>query len=136
MGECSMPHRIIGLCAALLLPMLAAAEPAAPPAPETVVLKAARLFDGRSGKLSEPGLVVVKGERIVAVGASAAIPAGARVVDLGDATLLPGFIDAHTHITQDHNDDWAMGFYEGTLRSPVEQAYHAEANARTTLRAG
>ena len=106
-----------------------------PSAPATV-LKAARLFDGRSGKLSEPGVVVVKGERIVAVGKDAAIPADARIVDLGNATLVPGFIDAHTHITEDHNDNWAQGFYEGTLRSAVEQSYHAEHNGLTTLRAG
>lgn len=131
-----MSYGLLRVCAALLLPIAVHAESPAAPAPETVVLKAAHLFDGRSGKLSEPGLVVVTGERIVAVGAGAAVPPGARVVDLGDATLLPGFIDAHTHITQDHNDDWAKGFYESTLRSPVEQSYHAEANARTTLRAG
>jgi imidazolonepropionase-like amidohydrolase len=131
-----MRHAITGFCAALLaVAAHAQSTPASAPA-QTVVLKAAHLFDGRSGKLSEPGLVVVTGERIVAVGASANAPAGARVVDLGDVTLLPGYIDAHTHITSDHDDDWAKGFYEGTLRSAVEQAYHAEANARTTLRAG
>jgi hypothetical protein len=106
-----------------------------PSAPVTV-LKAAHLFDGRNGKLSEPCVVVVKGERIVAIGKDASIPADARIVDLGNATLVPGFIDAHTHITEDHNDNWAQGFYEGTLRSAVEQSYHAEHNGLTTLRAG
>jgi len=114
-----------------------AEEPHAKPAASAItVLKAAHMFDGRSGLLVSPGLVVVKEERIVAVGKNAAIPESAKVVDLGDATLLPGFIDAHTHITQDHNDDWAKGFYESTLRSAVEQSFHAEHNARTTLRAG
>ncbi|HSE12150.1 MAG TPA: amidohydrolase family protein [Rudaea sp.] len=134
-----MLRRITGVSAGLLLSLAAHAESAAnatTTAPATIVLKAAHLFDGRSGKLSEPGVVVVTGERIVAVGRDAAIPADARVVDLGDATLLPGFIDAHTHITGDHNDDWAQGFYENTLRSAVEQSYHAEHNARMTLRAG
>ena len=134
-----MLRRIAGLSVGLLLSVSAQAQApsvkAAPP-PATVVLKAAHLFDGRSGKLSEPGVVVVTGEKIVAVGKDAKIPPGARVVDLGEATLLPGFIDAHTHITEDHNDNWAQGFYESTLRSPVEQSYHAENNARTTLRAG
>ena len=129
-----MLRPMTAVCAGILLALAAHAE--APAAGGTVVLKAAHLFDGRSGKLVEPGVVVVKGERIVAVGGDSAIPADARVVDLGDATLLPGFIDAHTHITQDHNDNWAQGFYESTLRSPVEQSYHAEANARITLRAG
>jgi imidazolonepropionase-like amidohydrolase len=114
-----------------------AEEPHAKPAASAItVLKAANMFDGKSGLLVSPGLVVVKEERIVAVGKNAAIPESAKVVDLGDATLLPGFIDAHTHITQDHNDDWAKGFYESTLRSAVEQSFHAEHNARTTLRAG
>ena len=124
------------LCAGILFALAGHAETPANTGAAVVVLKAAHLFDGRSGSLVEPGVVVVKGERIVAVGADAAIPADARVVDLGDATLLPGFIDAHTHITQDHNDNWAQGFYENVLRSPVEQSYHAEANARITLRAG
>lgn len=112
----------------------AAIEPASPPAP--IVLKAAHLFDGRSGKLDSPGLLVVQGKNIVAVGANAKIPAGAEVIDLGDATLLPGYIDAHTHIASDYNENWAQGFYEGMLRFPVEQALHAAHNARVTLDAG
>jgi len=101
-----------------------------------IVLKAAHLFDGRSGALTSPGIVVVKDQRIVAVGKDAAIPADASVVDLGDATLVPGYIDAHTHITFDHDDNWEKAFYENTLRSVPEQAFHAEANARRALRAG
>jgi imidazolonepropionase-like amidohydrolase len=135
-----MLRRIICLSAGVLLAVAAHAETPSSnpdaPAATPIVLKAARLFDGRSGKLSQPGLVIVRGERIVAVGKDAAIPADARVVDLGDATLVPGFIDAHTHITQDHNDNWAQGFYETTLRFPVEQSYHAAHNALVTLRAG
>src|SRR5689334_5782324 len=131
-------QRITALAAGLMLAFAAHAEsPAAKPAASIVtVLKAAHLFDGKSGTLTSPGIVVVKDERIVAVGKNAVIPVDAQVIDLGDATLVPGFIDAHTHITQDHNDDWAKGFYEGTLRFPVEQSFHAEHNARATLRAG
>jgi len=129
--------RLTALAASLLLALSASAqEPVKPATPVVTVLKAAHLFDGKSGVLSSPGLVVVQDERIVAVGANAAVPAGATVVDLGDATLLPGYIDAHTHITEDHNDDWAKGFYESTLRSAPEQSFHAEHNARVTLRAG
>ncbi|HEY6940268.1 metal-dependent hydrolase family protein [Dokdonella sp.] len=115
----------------------AASDGTAPgPAAVTTVLKAAHLFDGRSGTLASPGLVIVKGDRILAVGKDVAVPADAKVVDLGDATLVPGFIDAHTHLTMDHDDNWEKAFYENTLRSSVEQSYHAEANARATLRAG
>ena len=67
-------------------------------AAQPVVVKAARLFDARSDRLISPALVVVQGDRIAAVGSGATIPAGAQVVDLGDATLLPGLIDSHTHL--------------------------------------
>jgi imidazolonepropionase-like amidohydrolase len=101
-----------------------------------IVLKAAHLFDGRSGNLSSPGVVVVQGTKITAVGSNATIPADAKVIDLGDATLVPGYIDAHTHIASDHDDNWAQGFYDGMLRFPVEQSFHAGRNARVTLLAG
>lgn len=125
--------------AAALLPAFAAhaQAPATALAPATAtVLKAAHLFDGRSGTLVSPGLVVVEGKKITAVGANAAIPANAKIIDLGDATLVPGYIDAHTHIASDHDDDWAQGFYEGMLRFPVEQSFHAGRNARVTLLSG
>ena len=131
-------QRISALAAGLMLAFASHAEtPSGPPAASSVtVLKAAHLFDGKSGTLASPGLIVVKDQRIIAVGQNATVPADAKVIDLGDATLVPGYIDAHTHITQDHDDNWEKAFYEGTLRSAVEQSFHAEANARATLRAG
>src|SRR5208283_1053946 len=65
--------------------------------PHPVALKAARMFVGTGGQAISPGLVVVENGKITQVGGTA--PAGADVVDLGDATLLPGLIDAHTHLT-------------------------------------
>jgi imidazolonepropionase-like amidohydrolase len=75
------------------------AQPAPPPTP--IVLRAARLIDGTGGAPITNGVVVVTGNRITAVGRSGSVtvPAGAQTIDLGDATLLPGFIDAHTHIS-------------------------------------
>jgi imidazolonepropionase-like amidohydrolase len=139
-----MKHRLATLSAALLLAgaLSAVAVNAQTPTASTsapvttIVLKAAHLFDGKSGRMTEPGVVVVQGQRIVAVGSNAAIPAGARVIDLGDATLLPGFIDAHVHIADDHDDNWAAGIYNTMLRFPAEQAFHAARNAKVTLEAG
>lgn len=64
----------------------------------TIVLHAARLLDIESGRIVQPGEVLVQGERIVAAGASVNHPAGAQVMDLGDTTLMPGLIDAHVHL--------------------------------------
>src|SRR5438876_4571346 len=70
-------------------------------ADQTVVLKAARMFDGKSKALVQNGVVIVQGDKIVDSGNNVAIPAGAQVIDLGDMTLSPGFMDAHTHLTLD-----------------------------------
>ncbi len=86
-----MNLRVAALAVALLPAFAANAQtPATTPTTPATVLKAAHLFDGRSGNLVSPGLVVVQGSKIVAIGATAAIPADARVIDLGDATLVPG----------------------------------------------
>src|SRR5436309_10261029 len=105
-------------------------------APKSYVLKATRLFDGKSNTLVKPGVVVVTDGKIVAAGTSAAIPAGAETIDLGDATLLPGFIDAHTHLTMSYREDYARAALDA-LRKPIpEMALDASVNARTTLMAG
>src|SRR5205823_1610307 len=106
-------------------------EPA--PAPTTVVLKAARLFDGRGEAAVRDGVVVVEGGTIKAVGRGLAAPAGARVIDFGDATLLPGFIDAHTHLTEESSDNWLADTVGGLRRSVPETAIRATEFARRTL---
>jgi imidazolonepropionase-like amidohydrolase len=63
-----------------------------------LIIRAAHLIEIDSGKVVSPAEVLVEGERIVAAGASVRHPAGAESVDLGDATLLPGLIDAHVHL--------------------------------------
>ena len=90
------------LSVALAAPAIALAQAPTNPVKGTgtVVLKAARVIDGTGAVPIQNGVVVVTDDRIVAVGAAGAVsvPAGARTVDLGNATLLPGFIDAHTHV--------------------------------------
>jgi imidazolonepropionase-like amidohydrolase len=114
----------------------ARAADAAPTAPRPIVLKAAHLFDSVSGKLTEHGVVVVVGSRIQAVGGNAQIPADAQIIDLGDATLLPGFIDAHVHLSEASSRNWFSDFYDGVTRFPAEQALYGANYAKLTLEAG
>jgi imidazolonepropionase-like amidohydrolase len=118
-----------------LAPALALATPAA--AQTSTIIKAARLIDGSGAAVVANGVVVVTGDRIVAAGAQGAValPANARTIDLGDVTLLPGFVDAHVHIvgrplSDPKSDDAAVRDYAsyGALVG-VE-------NARRTLMAG
>ncbi len=103
----------------------------------TVALRAARLIDGTGAAVVTNGVVVVTDDKIVAVGKQGAvtIPAGAKLVDLGDVTLLPGFIDAHTHIigrelADPQANDAAVRDYQAT------GAIIGVANAQKTLLAG
>jgi imidazolonepropionase-like amidohydrolase len=105
-------------------------------APKPIVLRAARMFDGRSGGMVSPGLVVVTDHLISGVGASAVIPRDAETIDLGDATLLPGFMDAHTHLSGAYSDDWKQQTIDGLRKTVAEQALDATENLRKTLMAG
>ncbi len=122
------------LLALFFFPLAEAQTPK--PAPKPVVIKAARIFDGRSDRVSSPGLVVVANGKIAAVGAGAALPPDAEVIDLGDATLLPGFIDAHTHLSSEASYDWNQDQLDELRKSPAERALDASVNARKTLLAG
>ena len=84
----------------------AGAQVARAAAATVVMVKAARLIDGRGGAPIAPAMVRVEGDRIAAVGSALAVPAGTRVIDLGDATLLPGLIDLHTHLTGRRSVHW------------------------------
>ena len=74
------------------------AQQAASLVPKPIVLHAARLFDVEAGKIVTPGEVLVVGDRIQQAGTSVPHPAGAKMIDLGDTTLMPGLIDAHVHL--------------------------------------
>lgn len=97
------------------------------------IIRAARLIDGRGGPPLAPAMLQVENERIVDVGPSIAVPAGARVIDLGGATLLPGLIDLHTHLTSRAGIHWEDGLLRTT---PGHDALWGARNARMTLLAG
>jgi imidazolonepropionase-like amidohydrolase len=104
-------------------------------AADTVVLTAARLFDGQKEKLVTPGRVLVVDDKIQAVGDFKA-PDGAKVIDLGDATLLPGFIDAHTHLTGELGEDWSKTELDDLKRTPALAALIATRHMRRMVEAG
>src|ERR1700682_5760141 len=68
------------------------------PRDQLIAIRAGRLFDARSGTMLTNQVVIVRGDRIVEVGSGVAIPSGANVIDLSNATVMPGMIDAHVHI--------------------------------------
>jgi len=105
-------------------------------ADQTIVLKAARMFDGKSKVLVQNGVVIVQGDKIVDVGSNAAIPSDAKVIDLGDMTLSPGFMDAHTHLTLDFSGDFNKRRLEQLDLNVSEQAIRAVGYARRTVEAG
>lgn len=105
-------------------------------ADEVIALKAARMFDGKSNALVQNGVVVVEGDKIVDAGSNLPIPSTARVIDLGDATLCPGFMDAHTHLTLDFSGDYNARRLKELDLNVAEQAMIATAYARATVEAG
>ena len=125
--------RKIILALSLCAPLVAVAQQPAAKA-HVIALKAARLFDGTSDNVVKNGVVVIEGDRILSVGGP--IPAGAEVIDLGDATLLPGLIDAHVHLSMEASNNYFADFYQGMMRQPVEQALLASTYARKTVEAG
>jgi imidazolonepropionase-like amidohydrolase len=121
------------LAALALAPLL---SPLSFAADGAIVLRAARMFDGKGEQITVPGMVVVEGGKITGVGASAKIPPGAQVIDLGDATLLPGFMDAHTHLSDPYHADYRQGEMDYLKKPVAERALIASQNARITLMAG
>src|SRR6266498_1382851 len=101
-----------------------------------IALKAERLFDGKSKAFLHNGVVLIQGDKIADVGSNLAIPSGAQVIDLGDATLAPGFMDAHTHLTLDYSGDYNVRRLHELDLNVSEQAIRATTFARATVEAG
>jgi imidazolonepropionase-like amidohydrolase len=105
-----------------------------------VVIRAGRLFDGRSDQLFSNQVIVIQGDRISEVGpaGSVKIPAGAEEIDLGKATVLPGLIDAHTHLFMRNKPGGGFGFTEQLLLTDSWQyrTIVAVVNAKKDLEAG
>src|SRR5437762_2899201 len=104
--------------------------------PTSIAIRAARLFDGKADASIADAVVVVQNGRITAIGSRLAIPNGAQVIDLGDATILPGFTDAHVHVTDESSNDWNADTVAGLRRTIPEQTLRAAEFARRTLLAG
>jgi imidazolonepropionase-like amidohydrolase len=127
--RCLRPWLIMALAGASALEL---AAQAAPPA-TTMVIRAAHMFDAASGRMLEHPVVVVTGDRITSVETGQGnVPSEAKVIDLGDATLLPGLIDVHTHLTSEVSG----GGYESLGVSVPRAALTGAKNARLTLMAG
>ena len=117
----------IGLCFAQAL----VAQQKQPP--QTLVLRAGELFDPAAGRMIDHPVVVLSGNKIASVSYGTTIPiSGAKLIDLGDATLLPGFIDVHTHLTMNAGG----GGYESLGISTPRATLIGAKNARLTLLAG
>ncbi len=109
---------------------------AAQAADPVIALKAARLFDGKGKALLPNGVVLVQGTKILDAGSNLSIPEGARVIDLGDATLSPGFMDAHTHLTLDYARPYDEVMLHGFKSNAARIALESIPRARATLEAG
>jgi imidazolonepropionase-like amidohydrolase len=125
--------------------------PAQSAAPVTLV-KAARLLDPRTGNVLSPAAVLIEDGKVKKVGSPAQVhkdaPAGVKTIDLGNATLLPGLIDSHTHLLLDvvvppeeeskrhENGKFAPPLLLAIVESPTKRAFLGAQNAREYLESG
>jgi len=106
-----------------------------PEAPTPFLLQPAAVFDGIDGRVHAGWQVLVRGDRIVAVGPGLSVPVGTRVIDLAGATLMPGMIEGHGHLFLHPYDE--AKWDDQVLHEPLAlRTARAVANARATLRAG
>ncbi len=129
------------LCAVFAVLALPASLSPQQPAQSPIVLHSARLFDVETGSILRPGEILVEGERIKAAGTSVDHPQGAKIIDLGDTTLLPGLIDAHVHLflhpgaedlqTVEESVPWRTILAEQAARADLMAGFTAERDMGT-----
>jgi imidazolonepropionase-like amidohydrolase len=111
-----------------------------PEIPRQTAVRAARLIDVRTGNTIPDAVVLIEGDKIKAVGPNLAIPPSVQTVDLGNVTLLPGLIDAHTHLLHQYyrefGDDNANRIIEAAQVGPAKRALLGARLAREMLEAG
>jgi len=120
--------RKLGAVSLILVPLLLLSLSAA--TDQVFAIKAGRLIDGQSAEVRTNVIIVVQGNKIAAIGEKTAIPKDAAIIDLSDKTVLPGFIDAHTHIMVDGPADYGADLYKN---STPFRAIRAAANVRKAL---
>ncbi len=117
----------------LLMSAVAFAMQAQPPKSSSTVIQAGRLIDVRAGRVLNQQSILIENDRIREIGTTVHAPAGAKVIDLSNATVLPGLIDNHTHLLL--NGDITASDYDDQLlkQSIAYRAISATAAARTAL---
>src|SRR5258705_10984572 len=111
-----MRKRIALVCLLLevVLAGVASAQSRAQPAQITAI-KAGRLIDPKTGTVSTNQIILIQGEKITAFGPNLAIPAGATLIDLSKLTVLPGLVDAHTHMALTYKEQPENNYYYLTV---------------------
>ena len=142
--------RRIATSFALVFVTLASVQLSGQSAASVTLVKADRLLDPRTGNVLTPAFVLIEGDKIKQVGSSSQIgvPSGAKIIDLAGATLLPGLIDAHTHLFLDisvppeaevsrhWNGLFAPGMLLAIVESPTKRAFLGAQMAREDLESG
>lgn len=146
----SRVRRRAALLLLLIVAVASTAQLGAQPAAPVTLVKAGRLLDPRTGNILAPAAVLIEGDKIKQVGSSSQIgvPAGAKIIDLGTATLLPGLIDGHTHLFLDiivppkaeqdrhSNGLFSPGLLLAIVESPTKRASIGAQSAREDLQSG